>query len=136
MAKSELFEMPVIGWLLQKFKAFGIKRGEPDRQALKYSAALLKAGEAVGIFPEGQLSENGELQELKAGIALIMRLAGTPVICCGLAGTQRMMPYGKVIPRPAFHTVEVTWGEPRTFDKDATTEDILAWATGQLQSLV
>jgi 1-acyl-sn-glycerol-3-phosphate acyltransferase len=136
MAKSELFEMPVIGPLMKFFRAFGVKRGEPDRKALKFSADLLKAGEAVGIFPEGQLSENGELQELKPGVALIARMAGMPVICVGLTDTDRMMPYGKVIPRPAFRTVRVNWGEPRTFGKETSAEDFLAWAEGQLRSLI
>lgn len=135
MAKSELFDMPVVGRLIRFFGAFPVKRGEADRQAIKRSVELLKAGEAVGIFPEGQLSETGELQELKAGVALIARLASTPVICCGLSDTQRMMPYGQVIPRPAFHTVEVVWGEARQFGKETSAEDFLAWVRGQFLEL-
>jgi hypothetical protein len=46
-----------------------------------------------------------------------------------------MMPYSKVIPRPAFHTIDVVWGEPRAFDKSDTTEEILAWIDGQLRQL-
>ena len=136
MAKSELFEIPVLGKVMRMFGAFPVKRGEPDRQALKRSADLLKAGEAVVIFPEGQLSQAGELQEIKAGVALIARLAaGVPVICVGLDGTQRVIPYGSVIPRPAFRTINVEWGEPRTFDKSDEPEEILAWIARQLRSL-
>lgn len=135
MAKSELFEMPFVGRVIRFFGAFAVKRGEPDRQALKYAADLLKIGEAVGIFPEGQLSETGELQELKAGVALIARIAETPVICCGLTHTERMMPYGKVIPRPAWRTVEAIWGEPRTFPKGTPPEEFLGWVRGQLLEL-
>jgi len=127
--------MRLVGPLIRFFGAFPVKRGEADRQAIKHSADLLKAGEVVGIFPEGQISENGELGELKGGIARIARMAGVPVVCCGLRDTQRMMPYGKVIPRPAFHTVEVTWGEPRTFGKETSAEDFLAWVRGQFLEL-
>lgn len=136
MAKSELFEMKGVGWMLRRFRAFPVRRGEADRKSLRYAVDLLKAGEAVGLFPEGQLSETGELQELKAGVALIARLAAVPVICCALSGTQRMMPYGKMIPRPAFHTVDATWGDVRVFEKDTPPEEILAWAEGQLRSLL
>jgi len=136
MAKSELFDIPLIGRLQRAFGSFPVNRGAPDRAALKLSASLLHDGEAVGIFPEGQISEDGALQDVKGGVAIIIRLApGVPVICCGLKGTAKIMPYGKVIPRPAFHTVDVTWGEPRTFDKSTPTEDILGWIAGQLQEL-
>lgn len=136
MAKKELFDIPVIGRLQRAFGAFPVNRGAPDRAALRLAASLLRDGEGVGIFPEGQISEDGLLQELKPGVALVVKLApGVPVICCGLNGTDRMMPYRKVVPRPAFHTVEVVWGEPRTFDKSASNGEILAWASGQLRSL-
>lgn len=136
MAKSDLFDVPVLGRLMRVFGAFPVKRGEPDRQALKHSAELLKADEAVVIFPEGQLSETGELQELKAGVALIARLAaGVPVICVGIDGSQRIMPYGKIIPRPSFKTVTVEWGEPRVFEKGTDAQEILDWISGQLRML-
>jgi 1-acyl-sn-glycerol-3-phosphate acyltransferase len=135
MAKSELFEMKIIGPIIRYFGGFPVKRGEPDRNAIRKSVELLKAGEALVIFPEGQLSEDGELQELKPGVALIARMAGCPVICCGLKGTNKVMPYGKLIPRPAFSMLEATWGEVRQFDKSATTEEILEWITAQLREL-
>jgi len=135
MAKSELFTMRVIGPLIKFFGAFPVKRNEADRQAIKNSVDLLKAGEVVGIFPEGQISEDGLLAELKGGVALIARMAGTPVICCGVRDTQRIIPYGQTVPRPAFHTVEVTWGEPRTFGKETSSEEFLAWVRGQFLEL-
>jgi 1-acyl-sn-glycerol-3-phosphate acyltransferase len=73
---------------------------------------------------------------MKAGVALIARLsAGVPVICVGLDGTQRIIPYGKLIPRPAFRTINVEWGEPRTFDKGTDAHEILDWISGQLRML-
>ncbi len=135
MAKSELFEMRVIGPLIKFFGAFPVKRGEPDRNSIRQAVELLKSGEAVGIFPEGQLSEDGELLDLKSGVALIIRMAQCPVICCGIQGTQKILPYGKMLPRPAFSRIEATWGEPRQFDKSATQEEILDWVRGQLREL-
>jgi len=93
-------------------------------------------GEAVGIFPEGQLSEDGELQEIKGGVALIIRMApGVPVICCGLKDTNKIIPYGKIVPRPAFKRIDVTWGEPRSFAKGTSVEEITGWIEGQLREL-
>ncbi len=135
MAKSELFEMPVIGRLLWWFRAFPVKRGEPDRGSMRHAIATLRLGEAVCVFPEGQLTETGELQELKPGIALIVRQAGVPVICCGLMNTDKVMPYGRLKPRFSWSRVYVNWGEVHEFGKEATTEEILEWATWQLREL-
>jgi len=135
MAKSELFSMRVIGPVIKFFGAFPVKRDAADRQAIKNSAELLKAGEVVGIFPEGQISEDGQLAELKGGVALIARMGGSPVICCGLRDTQRIIPYGSTIPRPALRTVEAVWGEPRTFCKETSPEEFMAWVRGQFLEL-
>lgn len=135
MAKKELFDMRVLGWLIRQINAFSVKRGEPDRRALRYSIELLKAGEALCIFPEGQLSEDGNLGELKAGIALIIKNAKVPVLCAGITGSQRMLPYGQLIPRPAFHRVDLVWGEPYQFPDGMGTEEILAWVEGQFRML-
>jgi len=118
------------------FRAFPVKRGEPDRSALRQAAETAKAGQVVCVFPEGQLSENGQLQELKAGSALVVKLAGVPVICCGLKRTNAIMPYGKILPRPAFGWVSARWGDVRTFERGESVEDIVAWAEQELRRLI
>ncbi|HTQ08597.1 MAG TPA: lysophospholipid acyltransferase family protein, partial [Fimbriimonadaceae bacterium] len=138
MAKSELFEMRFIGRMIRWFQAFPVKRGEPDRASMRHAIDLLKKGEAVALFPEGQLSEDGVLQELKAGVALIVRQAaatgeaqapasgartiaarggGLKVICCGVRNSNRVMPYGRMVPRISGHRVWVEWGEVRAFTR-------------------
>lgn len=135
MGKSELFEIRVLRTLIRWGGAFPVKRGEPDREALKKAVRLLKGGEAVCVFPEGQLSEDGELQELKPGVGLIAKMAGVPVICCGIKNTSRVIPYGKLWPRPGFRVLPVRWGQARQFGKDASVEEILEWVEGQLREL-
>ena len=136
MGKSELFEMPVLGRVVRSFGGFPVRRGAPDRAPLKLAVQLLKDGDVVGVFPEGELSETGELLPFKPGITLIARLAsGVPVICCGLRNTNAPMPYGKLVPRPGFKKIHVNWGEPRVFSKEDSVEEILAWAEAQIQSL-
>jgi 1-acyl-sn-glycerol-3-phosphate acyltransferase len=135
MGKSELFSIRFLGPVIRFFGGFPVKRGEPDRASLRYAMALLEEGEAVSIFPEGEASETGELLPLKPGIALIARQTGAPVICCGIRGTNRVIPYRSVCPRPAFGGVRAEWGEVRTFSKEDSTEDVLAWVEGQFREL-
>lgn len=125
MAKSELFEMPVIRRIIPLFCAFPVKRGEPDKAAIKKAVAYLKAGEPLCIFPEGELSQLGDLLPLKPGLALIIRMAEVPVVCCRLDNTNLVLPYGKLIPRITFRSIRVRWSEPLVFSKQDEPETIL-----------
>jgi 1-acyl-sn-glycerol-3-phosphate acyltransferase len=135
MAKSELFSVPILGSIMRAYRAFPVSRGAPDRAALRHAIKLLESGECVVMFPEGEVSETGKMQALLPGAALIIRSADAPVVCCGLAGTDRIIPFRKLMPRPAFRTVRVTFGEPHTFAGHAPQEEILAWITGELRRL-
>jgi 1-acyl-sn-glycerol-3-phosphate acyltransferase len=135
MAKSELFAMAIIGPLMRAFRAFPVNRGEPDRTSLKRAIDLLKEGHVVCVFPEGELSESGEMLPIKPGIALIARQSGVPVICVGIRGTQWMMPYGSRIPRPAFRKVWLRWGEPWQPEPRISTEDFVTRVAQELEAL-
>ncbi|MEQ1935808.1 MAG: lysophospholipid acyltransferase family protein, partial [Fimbriimonadaceae bacterium] len=135
MAKSELFSWYILGPILKMFHAFPVTRGAPDRTSLRRAAETAKAGQVVCVFPEGELSQSGKLIPLKAGSGLIVRMAGMPVICCGLKNTNRVMPYGKFIPRPALRVVSASWGDVRSFDRKDSPEDIMAWAENELRRL-
>ncbi|HEY3282948.1 MAG TPA: lysophospholipid acyltransferase family protein, partial [Armatimonadota bacterium] len=88
MGKAELFEMPVVGAFCRFCQTFAVKRGQPDREALRMAEALLRAGEAVLVFPEGRLSETGLLQPMYSGVALLALRTGVPVVPVGLTGTD------------------------------------------------
>ncbi len=61
------------------FDTLPISSAKP-REALRAATAALRAGDVVCIFPEGQLTRTGTLQELKRGFELIARQAGCPVV--------------------------------------------------------
>ena len=135
MAKSDLFEMKGLGAILRFVRAFPVRRGEPDRAALKYAIELLKMGEVVCIFPEGQLSPSGDLQPRKPGVSLIIRNSGANVICMGFRNSNKVMPYGSLKLQRSGTTIPCEWGEPRQFDKSIDSEEIMGWATEELLQL-
>jgi 1-acyl-sn-glycerol-3-phosphate acyltransferase len=89
LGKSELFETKTLRKWMIRYYSFPVKRGEPDRASIRRAVALAKAGEVVGIFPEGELSETGDILPLKPGVALIIRMAGVPAICVGVRNARR-----------------------------------------------
>lgn len=112
MAKAELFDIPVLGVLVRHFRGFPIKRNSADRAALRRAEELLRAGEAVVIFPEGGGNPDGTLQPLNPGAMLIALRTRVPVIPAAVANSNRVWPYGDVAPRYAGVPVSVTFGPP------------------------
>ncbi|WP_322488723.1 lysophospholipid acyltransferase family protein [Chloroflexus sp.] len=85
------------------------RRGGQD--PLRHAARALREGYALLLFPEGTRSKTGEIGPFRSGVGrLIAEFPGTPVIPTYVGGTNRVMPKGKVIPRP--YKVTVRFGEP------------------------
>lgn len=135
MAKSELFKVPILGKIIAALRAFPVNRGAPDRAALRSAITFLQQGECVVMFPEGEVSETGEPLPLLPGAALVIKSAGVPALCAFIKGTRRIVPYGAVVPRPAFGGVSVTFGTPRSFDKTDEHKEIMKWVAQEFARL-
>ena len=115
MAKSELFSMRFLSWLLPRVRAFPIRRDSADRTALSKAEELLKAGEAVVIFPEGGGNAEGTLQPLHPGALLVALRAKVPVVPVALINTNKVLPYGALKLQRSPKPVTVIFGEPLDF---------------------
>jgi 1-acyl-sn-glycerol-3-phosphate acyltransferase len=80
MVAAGVLRIPVIGGLLRASGAFGVRRGEGDRDSVRVAIAAAAAGGLVGIFPQGRLRRGGPLGELHRGAALIALRAGVPLV--------------------------------------------------------
>ena len=59
----------VQGWLLRRMGCFAIDPDCPSVAGVRRSIELLQAGEALTVFPEGDIFRDGELHALKPGLA-------------------------------------------------------------------
>ncbi|MBR3570035.1 MAG: 1-acyl-sn-glycerol-3-phosphate acyltransferase [Oscillibacter sp.] len=59
MAKAELFENPILGWILRTLGVFPVRRGGADINAVKTAIQILRDGDNLMIFPEGTTIRNG-----------------------------------------------------------------------------
>lgn len=119
-----IFKVPVLGWLFRLAKAIPIASQKEDPVAYEHAfasaAQVLKAGDLLAIFPEGSITQNGELQEFKSGIMKMLAIQPAPVIPMALVnlwgsffsrverGTAMTRPFR----RGMFNRVGVNIGQP------------------------
>src|SRR3954452_10920567 len=89
VAKQELFQNRLVGWLLNCLGAFPIRRGESDEESMKTARALLERGEAVVIFPEGTRIRRGSLGNAKRGVGRLALESGAAVVPIAVHGSER-----------------------------------------------
>ena len=106
MAKQELYRSRALGWLLQWGGAFPVRRGEPDRDALRVVHETVEAGGVVGIFIQGH--RQAELEGAKAGAGRCAVVEAVPVVPAAIRGTRGWRPGRRV---------GVVFGEPRTYER-------------------
>lgn len=104
MAKEELFRVPIIKSLISGLGAFPVKRGLADRDAIRKGLSVLKAGEVLGLFPEGTRSKTGELGKGLQGAGFFALKSNAYVVPCAIIG-----------PYKPFKKVKVIYGEPIDF---------------------
>ncbi|PQJ29882.1 hypothetical protein BSZ32_16255 [Rubritalea profundi] len=88
------------------------------KEAIAIAAEAVAEGSVVCIFPEGQLTRSGAMNELKRGFEMIARKAKCPVMPVymdGLWGSIFSYERGRMfkkIPYSVPYGVTVAWGEP------------------------
>ncbi len=110
MAKEELFRIPLARTWIRWVGAFPVRRGKPDRAAIRTALELLGRGEVVVVFPEGTRNPRGYLLPAEPGAAFLALRARVPILPVGILGTLEAMPKGAWIPRP--RRVQVRIGPP------------------------
>src|SRR6266508_4170472 len=113
LAKDAYFRHTPSRLLLHGLNQIAVDTSSGRASLLALDAALpvLRAGQALGIFPEGTRSPDGRLYRGRPGVAKLALDVGAPIIPVGLLGTDRIQPIGARLPRIGPH-VEVRIGKP------------------------
>lgn len=110
-ARKTLFDHPVANFLFTRVNAIPVNQEKPELSALKHVINLLKDGEKVLIFPEGERTLDGKIKtEGEPGVGMIVCKAKVPVLPVRLFGPEKALPRGsKKLKR---HPVTLAVGEP------------------------
>ncbi len=142
LAKSSLFTIPVIGPVIGRLGQLPVYRDQADAAlVLKQAARLAARNDACVIFyPEATVTRDPEQWPMvaKTGIARLALEAGIPVVPIAHWGAQRILPYGKFVPKflPR-KTVQVVAGPPvdlSEFAGQPLTNPVLRAATDKIMT--
>ena len=85
-----IFRVPVLNWLFRTMQAIPVASARDDaalkEAAFDTAAKALRAGEVVGIFPEGALTSDGEMHAFRPGIERMVAETPVPVVPMALSG--------------------------------------------------
>jgi 1-acyl-sn-glycerol-3-phosphate acyltransferase len=75
----QIFKVPVLGGLFRLAKAIPVASRKDDpvtyQNAFEQAAQVLREGDLLGIFPEGSITRDGELQPFRGGVTRIIEQA-------------------------------------------------------------
>jgi len=108
LLKRSLFEWPIVGQAFQLARFIPVDRSNRESaiESLEKATQALRDGQSFLIYPEGTRSNDGRLQELKKGTAVMAIKAGVPIVPIVCAGAHRVMEKRKLNIKPGRILVE------------------------------
>lgn len=140
LAKSSLFRVPVLGWMLTQAGQVPVERaGGSGADPLAAARRIAAAGHTVVIYPEGTLTRDPGLWPMRGKLGAVRTAldAGIPLIPVVSWGAQRILPrYGRLSLFPR-KPVDIVFGAPldlSPFEGVSSDAKALAEATELLMS--
>jgi len=118
LGKIELYELPILGKLMDWYGIIWLHRGQPDKRALRAALDGLAEGRIILIAPEGRYTLAGGLEEGRGGAAFLAFKAGIPILPIALTGTENRHVYSEMR-RLKRASVTVRVGKPFTLMEQA-----------------
>ena len=130
MAKSELFNIPFLGFIIKSCGAYPVKRGIADKNTIKIACEKLSNNKCIGIFIDGTRQKNGRVNKPKQGAALLAFKNQKLLLPVAIINSHRLIRFKLFI--PFFTKIVIKVGKTVKPPKSSSRED-LNLVTKQLQ---
>ena len=120
LVNSYYWKIPITGFFLDLWESIPVSvekdknSKEKNKKAIEKALSYLKNNELIMLFPEGARSD-GKLKKAYTGVAKLALKSKTLVLPCGIIGSNKVLPKGKIFPR--FARCEVKIGKPISFEE-------------------
>ena len=128
----KIYEIPVLKFIFKNGKAIPIASRSENPEILEQAYVrmheVLDEGDVLGIFPEGGITRDGEIQAFKPGVEKILAekpVTVVPMALCHLWGSMfsRRDPLIKRRPRKLWAVIEMRVGKPMAAE-EVTAESL------------
>ena len=94
VSKSEIFNIPFIGWNMRLNRYIRLVRGDKDsvQRMFRDCNEAIARGSSVYIFPEGSRSKTGQLKPFKTGAFSLAWENKLPILPIAISGTRDALP--------------------------------------------
>ena len=131
LGKIELFDLPILGKLMDWYGVIWLHRGRPDKRAMRAALDGLAEGRMIIIAPEGRYSLTGKLEEGNQGAAFLAFKADVPIVPVAVIGTENGHVYGH-LKRLRRAPVTLRVGKAFRLSQQADRRDKMRMGTGQI----
>lgn len=119
LARKTLFRNRYFAAVIRLMNAVPIDQDGIGKEGIRTIMDQLNLGKGVVIFPEGARTPDGQMHPLKAGVHLLIKRTGVPIVPVGIAGAYDAWPIWRKYPIPAplglpagKGTISVSLGKP------------------------
>ena len=96
LGKIELYDLPILGKLIDWYGVIWLHRGRADMRALRAALEGFSESRIIVIAPEGRYSVTGALEEGNGGAAFLAYKSGVPILPIAITGTENEKVYGSL----------------------------------------
>ena len=133
MAKSELFRIPLLGFIIKGCGAYPVKRSIADKNTIKIACEKLLNNNSIGIFIDGTRQKDGLVNKPKHGAALLSFKNQKLLLPVAIINSHRLVRFRFLI--PLFTKIVIKVGKPIKPPKSSSKEDLIM-VTKHLQKTI
>tara|TARA_B100000965_G_C19440843_1_gene690771 strand:- start:178 stop:798 length:621 start_codon:yes stop_codon:yes gene_type:complete len=133
MAKSELFRIPLLSFIIKSCGAYPVKRGIVDKSTIKIACEKLSNNNSIGIFIDGTRQKNGRVNKPKKGAALLSFKNQKMLLPVAIINSHRLVKLKFFL--PFFTKIVIKVGKPIYPPKGSSKND-LDTVTNYLQETI
>ena len=133
MAKSELFSIPLLGFIIRSCGAYPVKRGIADKNTIKIACQKLANNNSIGIFIDGTRQKDGRVNKPKQGAAALAFKNKKLLLPVAIINSNRLVRFWLCI--PIFTKIVIKVGKPINPPKVSSKEDLVILTTYLQESI-
>jgi len=122
MAKSELFKIPFLGFVIKACGAYPVKRGIADKNTIKTACKKLSDNNSIGIFIDGTRQKNGRVNKPKQGAALLAFKNQKLLLPVAIVNSHSLIRFKFCI--PLFSKIVIKVGKPVQPPQNSSRNDL------------